>query len=71
MIPGKTGVVVRAGDADHLLEAIRALADDPVRIREIALASRKSMEARSFESAFLSTWNLYHEAQPRILANAV
>jgi glycosyltransferase involved in cell wall biosynthesis len=71
VIPGTTGMVVRAGDADHLLEAIMALAGDPVRIREMGLAARKAMEARSFESAFLSTWNLYHEVQPEILADAV
>jgi glycosyltransferase involved in cell wall biosynthesis len=71
MIPGKTGMVVRAGDADHLLQAIMALAGDPVRIREMGQAARKSMEARSFESAFLSTWNLYHEIQSQILGRAV
>ena len=71
MIPGQTGLVVRADDAEDLLAALRALVDDTGRMREMARAGRKSMEARSFESAFLRTWQLYHDDHPQILAKAV
>jgi glycosyltransferase involved in cell wall biosynthesis len=71
VIPGKTGLVVRAGDTDHLLAAIRTLVGNPVRILEMGMAARKSMETRSFESAFSSTWDLYHEVRPQALAKAV
>jgi glycosyltransferase involved in cell wall biosynthesis len=71
VIPGKTGLVVRAGDTDHLLAAIRTLVGNPVRIREMGMAARKSMETRSFESAFSSTWDLYHQVRPQALAKAV
>ena len=70
VISGKTGLVVRADEADDLLAALRALVDDPGRIREMGRSARKSMEARSFESAFLRTWQLYHDGHPQYLASA-
>jgi glycosyltransferase involved in cell wall biosynthesis len=68
--PGKTGLVVRANDSEDLLTALRALIGDPGRMREMARAARKSMEARSFESAFLKTWQLYAREHPQSLTEA-
>ncbi|MCU0587172.1 MAG: glycosyltransferase [Syntrophobacteraceae bacterium] len=59
LIPGETGLIVDHGDPEAFLSAIRALLDDPVRMKRMGQAARRYMEDRSFESAFNETWRLY------------
>ena len=61
MISGKTGLVVPADDSEGLLAAVKAMVDNPVRISQMAVAARKFVEERSFEGAFLGTWQMYYQ----------
>ena len=70
MIPGKTGLVVPADDADALLAALGTMVDNPLETRQMAAAARSYVEERSFEAAFLKTWQMYHLDHPRNLAQA-
>lgn len=64
MIPGKTGVVVRADDTEGLLTALDGMLCNIPRLREMAGAARKYAQQRSFEAAFLKTWNMYGANAP-------
>jgi len=70
MIPGQTGLVVPADGTEGLSAALKGLTDDPGRIRAMGAAARKYVEARSFEAAFLSTWQMYHQELPSTFAKA-
>lgn len=59
ILPGKTGVIVPGNDMESLVEAIRGLVDQPLRLKQMGKAAREYMETRSFEAAFLEHWNLY------------
>ncbi|MGQ9921846.1 MAG: glycosyltransferase [Desulfobacca sp.] len=59
MLPGETGLVVRADDEAHLLEAILSLVDDPAKRQRLGQAARAYIENRSFGQAFQATWKLY------------
>jgi glycosyltransferase involved in cell wall biosynthesis len=61
MLPGKTGVVVPADDANALLETIQTLINRPEKLKALGKAGRQYMEERSFESAFNETWKIYEE----------
>jgi glycosyltransferase involved in cell wall biosynthesis len=62
ILPGKTGVIVEANNVSALAEAVEALIEDPLRLKRMGAAARKFMEDRSFEKAFLETWELYHDS---------
>jgi glycosyltransferase involved in cell wall biosynthesis len=68
MIPGETGLVVPADDTEGLLTALKTLTDHPCAIPAMGAAARKYVEARSFEAAFLTTWQMYHQDLPCMLA---
>ncbi len=61
MIPAKTGFVVRGGDEKNLVQAISMLVDDPKLTKAMGAAARSYMENRSFEQAFLRTWEMYEK----------
>lgn len=61
MIPGKTGLVVKANDVDDLLCAAYSLLNDPRRLKEMGRTARQYMMERSFENAFDKTWRIYSE----------
>ena len=61
MIHDQTGLVVPADNAGALLKAMRSLADDMFRTRNMGRAARRYTEERSFEAAFLLTWKMYHD----------
>jgi glycosyltransferase involved in cell wall biosynthesis len=64
VIHGKTGMVVKGNDEENLKEAILTLlADGPGR-KEMALQARTYAEGRSFEKAFLKTWDMYSSVLP-------
>jgi glycosyltransferase involved in cell wall biosynthesis len=65
MLPGITGVVVKADDPRALREAVENLVADPSRLREMGFAARRFLENRSFEKAFQETWETYrHPLRP-------
>jgi hypothetical protein len=55
--------VVPGKDVRALEEAIRSLAGNPIRLKEMGKAARRYMEGRSFEAAFDETWRMYEEPQ--------
>jgi glycosyltransferase involved in cell wall biosynthesis len=59
MIDRHTGLVVPADSARALFGAMQALAVDPQRTADMAAAARDYVEQRSFEAAFLKTWEMY------------
>ncbi|MDJ0809527.1 MAG: glycosyltransferase, partial [Desulfobacterales bacterium] len=65
MLPGETGLVVKANDGDDLAAAIQTLADDAQQRRSMGLAARRYMEERSFDAAFLKMWDLYRSLPAR------
>lgn len=75
VIAGKTGLIVKADNAEALLHAIEALLSDRVRLKEMGRAARHYMEQRSYELAFEKTWLMYGErgngARQEQLATAI
>jgi glycosyltransferase involved in cell wall biosynthesis len=59
ILPGVTGVIVKADDPRALSEAVEDLLADPARLRGMGLAARRFLENRSFEKAFQETWETY------------
>jgi glycosyltransferase involved in cell wall biosynthesis/predicted metal-dependent phosphoesterase TrpH len=59
LIPGETGLVVRADDRTGLSDALRFLISDPGRRKSMGCAARTYAETRSFDSAFNRAWDLY------------
>jgi glycosyltransferase involved in cell wall biosynthesis len=70
MIDGQTGLVIPADDSQALYEAIKSLIDHPDRRQRMGNAARRYMEQRSFEAAFLQTWEMYHQDTRRTFAHA-
>ncbi|MHC1711193.1 MAG: glycosyltransferase [Solidesulfovibrio sp.] len=65
IIPGETGVVVPAGDADALYQAMTGLIADPELMRAMGRAGRVYAEARTIERAFEDYWDMYDETSAR------
>jgi len=59
VLPDRTGLIVRAGDASGLLDALETLLSDHTKRRQMGNAARQYMENRSNERAFEETWKLY------------
>jgi glycosyltransferase involved in cell wall biosynthesis len=59
IIPLRTGFIVRGNDAESFLQPIRLLINDAQMAKRMGLAARKYMEERTFEKAFLKTWEMY------------
>jgi glycosyltransferase involved in cell wall biosynthesis len=58
----KTGLIVDDVDAEKLIQATETLLrDEPNRLR-MAHAARNAMESRSYDLAFMQTWDLYQTA---------
>lgn len=64
IIPGKTGLIVEAGDVGSLVAALETLISDLERLKEMGRAARRYMEARSYEAAFEQTWRMYQGNTP-------
>jgi len=65
ILPGETGVVAPAGDADALYQAMAGLLADPERMRAMGRAGRIYAEERTIEQAFEDYWKMYDaEARP-------
>jgi glycosyltransferase involved in cell wall biosynthesis len=63
VIPGKTGLVAEAHNAESFLYAIRWFIRSPRTMKQMGEAARRYMEERSFESAFDETWGMYQSQQ--------
>ncbi|MBU0994157.1 MAG: glycosyltransferase [Proteobacteria bacterium] len=66
LIPDVTGYVVPAGDVNMFVEKIEWLINHPEHLATMKKQARTYMASRSFESAFLKQWNMYHEPMPAI-----
>jgi len=64
MLPDRTGLVVPADDAGGLEAAMRRLCADEDLRRQMGIAARQYMEDRSFEAAFIRTWEMYRTPSP-------
>ncbi|MFP4531903.1 MAG: glycosyltransferase [Desulfobacterales bacterium] len=60
----QSGLIVPAGNARALSDAIIQLCSDPLQLDRMKAAARKYMENRSFDRAFLQTWELYKKNTP-------
>jgi tetratricopeptide (TPR) repeat protein len=56
IIPGETGIVVKADCVQSIFSAMASLTADPQRRLEMGRAARHYMEKRSFNAAFNETW---------------
>jgi glycosyltransferase involved in cell wall biosynthesis len=65
MLPDKTGLVVSGNDSIALAEALDRLLSRPLDRKIMGREARCYMEKRSFEAAFLETWETYKTVQPR------
>jgi glycosyltransferase involved in cell wall biosynthesis len=61
VIPGKTGLIVPAHDEAAFSRAVEDLITHPQRLREMGQAACDYVQERSFENAFLQSWQMYKE----------
>lgn len=61
MIPGETGIVVESNQTDSLFKAMQFLVQDSSKRKDMGIAARNYMKNRSFDSAFLKTWDMYKD----------
>jgi glycosyltransferase involved in cell wall biosynthesis len=66
LIPGKTGLVVQANNAEDFCDAVKSLLTNADHLRDMGKMARQYMEERAFDKAFDKTWQIYEEQ----LANA-
>ena len=64
MRPGQTGLVVSGNDSMALADALEHLIDHPRERNAMGREARRAMEARSFDAAFLQTWESYKTVPP-------
>lgn len=69
MVPDETGLVVPAEDAESLATAMGALVRNADRRRKMGAAARRYMEDRSFDAAFIRTWEMFRETGETAPAN--
>jgi glycosyltransferase involved in cell wall biosynthesis len=61
VIPGQTGLIVPADDEAAFSRAVEDLIAHPERLKEMGQAARDYVRERSFENAFLQSWQMYEE----------
>ncbi len=75
MLDRQTGIMVKSDDGPALLSAMQELAANPALRREMSRRAREYMENRSFENAFIQSWEFYKEmdtpASMEMLSKAV
>ncbi|MCG8685344.1 MAG: glycosyltransferase [Desulfobacterales bacterium] len=57
----QTGIVVKSDNVQALLAAMTEMSQNPGLRKEMASRARKYMEDRSFENAFIQSWEFYKE----------
>lgn len=70
MEPGRTGIMVPADSSAGLIRAMADLASDKALREQMSLAAREYMEHRSFENAFIRSWEFYKEIDPSSVATS-
>ncbi|GAB6113637.1 glycosyltransferase [Desulfomicrobium salsuginis] len=58
---GETGLVVPGRDAGALARAMAELCADRTRLKAMGLSARAFAESRSFDSAFMTMWEMYRD----------
>lgn len=61
LLPTRTGLIVEANSERSLLEGIESILSDLKRLKEMGIEARQYAESRSFDKAFIETWELYRE----------
>ncbi|MGE0087073.1 MAG: glycosyltransferase [Desulfococcaceae bacterium] len=61
MIADKTGLVIRGNDIQSLCHAMQVMAAYPELRESMGKKAREYMEDRSFENAFIRSWDFYEE----------
>lgn len=64
ILPGETGLVVPAGDAEALYQALVRLIADPKRLAAMGRSGRAYAETRTIETAFELFWRMYESMPP-------
>lgn len=64
VIHGKTGLVVCGDDVDALEAGMAEMISTPERIQQMGQAARQYMQVRSFDAAFMRTWEMYKSVLP-------
>jgi glycosyltransferase involved in cell wall biosynthesis len=59
ILPDKTGRVVPGNDVEALAAALNDILSNPRQQQAMGRAARRYMEERSFDAAFLKTWESY------------
>ena len=59
ILPDKTGRVVPGNDVEALAMALNDILSNPRQQQAMGRAARRYMEERSFDAAFLKTWESY------------
>jgi glycosyltransferase involved in cell wall biosynthesis len=59
LVPERTGLIVRSNDSQALADALDRLLSDSRQLKAMGREARRYMEARSFDAAFLKTWETY------------
>ncbi|MFW6334914.1 MAG: glycosyltransferase, partial [Desulfosalsimonas sp.] len=71
LIDGKTGRIVPANDPNSLAQAVYQLLEHPERMLRMKENARSYMEKRTFEQAFIRSWDLYtHSRDKHVFAEA-
>lgn len=60
VLPGQTGVVVKAQDPQALLDAAITLLENPDRLKAMGREARTYMQTRSIEQCFEQTWEIFN-----------
>ncbi len=75
ILPDQTGLVAPGKDVHRLAQAIRELTTNPLKRTAMGTAAREFMEERSFENAFIRSWEMLEEetiaAEPFAFQTAV
>ena len=63
MLDRKTGIIVKSDDSAALLSAMQEFVTTPGLYRQMSQRAREYMENRSFENAFIQSWEFYKEME--------
>lgn len=61
IIPGKTGLVVKADNEEAFFQGIQSLLVKPGLFQTMGMEARRYMEKRSFDEAYGKSWEIYEE----------
>jgi glycosyltransferase involved in cell wall biosynthesis len=64
VVVDRTGLIVPGDDVDALAAAMAEMVASPDQIRQMGKAARQYMEARSFDAAFMRTWEMFKDIVP-------